>query len=395
MWGSVDSIYILLYAYHDIKSIRYTRRQFMKKKMLSILLAGVMILSLSACGGKETKEETKDNSGSETQEEKKEETAELEDTVVIYSTHAEELLEEVGDAFTEETGVEVEFINLKGELADRVRSEKENPQADIMFGGDAATYMQLQSEGCFAVTTPSWAGEVDDAFKDADGYWYGTIKTPVLMFYNSDVLSAGDAPTDWSDLADEKYKDQIVTRDSLSSSMRSVITALIYSISEKESEDAAWDFLTKLDANTKNYYNSGSMMYEAIGKGEASISIAVMNDIITNRDENGMPFEIVDAASGAITLTDCIAALNKAPHPNAAAAFLEFAGSAKAQAMVANDFNRIPVLDSALPDCPEWMKTSYPAMDLDWNAISQNQLTWLEKWETDFIDGAKAVASDK
>lgn len=367
----------------------------MKKKWLSAILAGVMVFSLAACGGQnedasqgEDKEETKQ------EETKQEETAEMEDTVVVYSTHPEELLEAIGTAFTEKTGVEVEYINLKGELADRVRSEKDNPQADIMFGGDAATYMQLNEEECFDAAEPSWASELSSDYKDADGKWYGTIKTPVMMFYNTEQMSAEEAPSDWSALAEEAYKDKIVTRDSLSSSMRSAITALIYSISENESEDVAWEFIEKLDANTKNYYNSGSMMYEAVGKGEAPISIAVLNDIFTNRDKNGLPVEVIDAESGAIVLTDCIAKIKNAPHPNAAEAFLDFAGSKEIQAMVANDFSRLPALDSALPDCPEWMQTEYKSMELDWTAIGKNQSDWLEKWETDYIDANKAVASE-
>ena len=103
---------------------------------------------------------------------------------------------------------------------------------------------------------------------------------------------------------------------------------------------------------------------------------------------------MIDAKSGAIVLTDCIAKIKNAPHPSAADAFLEFAGSAGTQAMVANEFSRLPALDSALPDCPEWMQTEYKSMELDWVAIGENQSDWLEKWETDYLDADKAVASD-
>lgn len=136
------------------------------------------------------------------------------------------------------------------------------------------------------------------------------------------------------------------------------------------------------------------MMYAALGKGEAAVSWAVLSDIITNQTKNEMPFEIIDAESGSVVLTDCIAAIKNAPYPNAAAAFVEFAGSKEVQAMIANQFNRIPTLDSALPDCPEWMQTSYKAMDIDWSNISKNQSQWLEKWETDVIDANKNVAKE-
>ena len=229
---------------------------------------------------------------------------ELEDTVVIYSTHSEKLLDAVAAAFTEKTGIKVESINLKGELADRVRSEKDNPQADIMYGGDSATYTILQGEGLFEPTFPTWRDELDPMFMAEDGSWYGTIKTPVLLFYNKDTMSAEDAPKDWADLVLPQYKDKIVVRDSLSSSMRSTICNLIDNITATQGEDAAWQYLADLDANIKNYYNSGSMMYSALGKGDADISWAVLSDIVTNRDTNGLPFEIIDAASGSVVLTD-------------------------------------------------------------------------------------------
>jgi iron(III) transport system substrate-binding protein len=337
-----------------------------------------MSLSLVAC----SKDNTEDNVS---------QTAELEDTLVIYTTHSEKMLEKISEEFTAETGVNVEFINLKGELADRVRSEKDNPQADIMFGGDTSTYMQLQEEGLYEKVETTWMNELDDSFKDKDGYWYGTIKTPVMMFYNTEVLSSDTAPKDWSDLANEEYKDMIVTRDSLSSSMRSTIGALIDYNTKTNNEDAAWTYLQNLNANTKNYYNSGSVMYQAIGKGEAAISIAVLSDIIDNKENNGMPLEIVDAESGSVVITDCVAAIKNAPHPNAAAKFVDFVGSAKVQAMIANEFNRIPTLNAALADSPAWMATEYKAMDVDWAVIGENQSTWMQKWETDIIDSNKTI----
>ena len=176
--------------------------------------------------------------------------------------------------------------------------------------------------------------------------------------------------------------------------MRSTICNLIDNITATQGEEAAWEFVRALDANVKGYYASGSMMYSAVSKGEAAISWAVLSDIVTNRDDNGMPFEIIDAASGAVVLTDCIAAIKNAPHPNAAAAFVEFAGSKEVQVMLANEFSRNPTLASALPECPDWMQTDYSALPVDWANISNNQLSWIEQWQNDVIDSSKNVAKD-
>lgn len=114
---------------------------------------------------------------------------ELEKKVVVYSTHGEAMLEMVAEAYTKETGVLVDFINLKGALADRVRAEKENPQSDVMYGAPSSVFLELKAEGLFDTFQPSWADKINPLFKDKDSYWYGTIQTPVMMYlqYGNDI----------------------------------------------------------------------------------------------------------------------------------------------------------------------------------------------------------------
>ena len=281
--------------------------------------------------------------------------ADLEDTVVVYSTHGESMLELVADAFEKKTGVKVEFINLKGELADRVRAEKANPQSDVMYGGPSSVYQELKGEDLFAKSSPAWADKLNPLFKDKDGYWYGTIQTPVLMFYNSDMMTKDEAPKDWADLADPKYKDQMVFRNALSSSARATFSALLQQYEKKDDLDAGWKYLKAVDANTKRYYGSGSLQFQAVGRKEAPISFAVLNSIVDNKIKNKMPLTFIDATSGSPVITDGIALIKGAKHPKAAAAFVEFAGSAPVQSMLANKFNRMPTLTDAMADAPAWM----------------------------------------
>ena len=70
----------------------------MKNKITVALLTAAMSLSLVACSNKENVSKNE----------------KLEDTVVVYTTHKEEMLEAISDEFTKETGINVEFINLKG-----------------------------------------------------------------------------------------------------------------------------------------------------------------------------------------------------------------------------------------------------------------------------------------
>ena len=106
-----------------------------KRKLRLFLMAVFAVVALSACANDNEKadDQSQDSAGN----------TQLEDKVVVYSTHSEELLEMVAEAFEEKTGVAVEYVNLKGELAERVEAEKENPQADVMYGGASNLFMDL------------------------------------------------------------------------------------------------------------------------------------------------------------------------------------------------------------------------------------------------------------
>lgn len=354
------------------------------RKIGSLILAMIMVFSFAACSSNEVEAEAIPA--------EEVVSVELEDKVVIYSTHGESMLELLADAFEKKTGVTVEFINLKGELADRVRAEKENPQADIMFGGASSIFMELKEEGLYEQYETTWANDLDPLFKDSENYWYGTIQTPVMMFYNSELLTAEDAPKDWSDLTKPEYKDQLVFRNALSSSARATYSSLLQQFENNDDLEAGWLFMQGMDANTKQYFGSGSLMFQALGRKEAGISFATLNSIIDNKIKNSIPLEVIDAVSGSPVITDAIGMIKGSKHPNAARAFMEFAGGVEIQALFANEFNRIPTLPAAIDLSPEWMgQMSFKVMDVDWANLAESQSEWMQQWDTEIKSTSKDV----
>ncbi len=310
--------------------------------------------------------------------------------VVVYSTHDEALLETVADAFTKETGIKVEFLNLKGALADRIRAEKQNPQADVMYGSPSSVFLELKDEGLFSPCHPTWADKINPLFKDKDAYWYGTIQTPVMMFYNTEMLSADQAPKDWYDLSKPEFKNMLVFRNALSSSARATYGALLQQFEMKGDLDKGWQFMKELDANTKNYYGNESMLVQAIGRKEAAISFMVLNSITQNQIDNKMPLKAIDATSGSPVITDGIALIHGAKHPEAGKSFIEFAGSAATQALLAQKFNRLPTHPDALAHSPTWMaQTHFKVMNVDWQDLASKQSAWMQKWDSEIKNAGK------
>ncbi len=142
--------------------------------------------------------------------------------------------------------------------------------------------------------------------------------------------------------------------------------------------------------NTKQYFGSGSLQLQAIGRKEASVSFATLSSVIDNRENNNMNLEIVNAESGSPVITDCIGLINGAKHPNAAKAFIDFAGSTEIQTLFADEFNRMPTHPAAIQNAPSWMgEIELNVMDVDWGALSSTQSEWMQKWDTEIKDSQK------
>jgi len=209
--------------------------------------------------------------------------------------------------------------------------------------------------------------------------------------YNNRLLTADQAPKSWKDLADPKWKNQLIIRYPLASgSMRSLYSALIYQYYKKDnSPQAGYDFLKKVDANTKEYSNQSTVMFQSIAKGEGTVSTWALPDIQTQIEKN-MPFSIVMPSDGSPVITDCIGIVAGAKNLAGAKAFVEYINSVDNAVEQAVKFNRMPTNADAIAKCPAWMREPFKVMDVDWNLLANKQNEWLKYWEEN-IRGAEKV----
>ena len=102
------------------------------KKLFSLLLCVVMVLSLVACGSKTDDTQTPD--------EPQDIAPELSGTMKVVATG--DVYGPLFDAFTADTGVEVECLSMSsGEVLSKLRAEGGTPSADLWFGGGIDAFM--------------------------------------------------------------------------------------------------------------------------------------------------------------------------------------------------------------------------------------------------------------
>ncbi|OIK10685.1 extracellular solute-binding protein [Bacillus sp. MUM 13] len=318
----------------------------------------------------------------------------LEEKIVVYSPHGKDILSEFEKKFEAKYNIDVEWLDMGSqEVLDRVRSEKNNPQADIWWGAPSTSFDQAKDEGLLEPYKPKYANTLADGFHDPKWYWTGTSQTPEVIMYNSKKVSKSEAPKDWDDLLDPKWKDKLIIRYPLASgTMRTIFSSMIYR-DYKDSKDPAegYKWLEKLDKNTKEYSANPEMMYNKVAKGEGVVTVWDMPDVVMLKETKNYPFEFIIPESGTPVLTEGIAVVKKAPHPKAAKAFYEFVNSPEAAKILAKDFYRIPTRND-IKDLPDWIKnTEIKSMDIDWSVFQKESDGWMKYWDENIKSGNKEI----
>ena len=307
--------------------------------------------------------------------------------LVVYSPNGKDLLQYYEQAFEKgHPDVDVQWVDMGSQdVLDRLRSERANPQADVWFGAPAETFARAANEGLLAPYRPSWSATLPVESHDSKDLWYGTYLTPEVIAYNSEVVPAADAPKDWDEVLDPKWKGKIIIRDPIpSGSMRAIFGAIILrELKRTGSTKAGFDWLRRLDANTKEYVITPTMLYLKLGQKEGLVSMYNMPDIVALRDKYPIASQI--PASGTPLLVDAIALVRGSKHLDAAKEFYEFVTTPTALQAAADKFVRIPARTDIAPDSlPPWIRQAraeIKPMALDQQLLADSLDSWMKYWD--------------
>src|SRR4029078_8950107 len=108
--------------------------------------------------------------------------------LLIYTPHGQDLLKDFVARYKQQhPEADVQFLDMGSrEILERVRVERNRPQADLWWGAAHTTFKTAADENLLLEFRPSWAEKVPDSSRDSQGRWYGTYETPQVIAYNSD-----------------------------------------------------------------------------------------------------------------------------------------------------------------------------------------------------------------
>ena len=361
------------------------------KKILALLLAGTMALSMAACGGGSSSSSSgsagagaADSTAEAAADSDLVAAAKEEGTLVVYGSCEEEYLAAACENFQEKYGIEVQYQRLStGEVQSKIEEEAGNPSGDVWFGGTTDPYNIAASEGLLEAYEAENASHlISDTFRDADGYWYGIYKGILGFMVNRDELERMgiEEPKDWADLLDPKYKGLIwLSNYNTAGTAKLVVNTMI----QKYGHDEGIQYLVDLDKNVQVYTKSGSGPSKNVGTGECVIGIGFLHDGITQIEDNGYGnIDLIIPSSGTSFEVGATAIFKGCKHPNAAKLWIEYALSPDCVELAAkNGSYQFLVIDNAEQPAvaADFGLDPNNVMEYDFEDAKENTTTYVEE----------------
>ncbi len=317
--------------------------------------------------------------------------------LTVYSPHGKDLLGYFETEFEKaHPTIDVQWVDMGSqEVLDRIRAEKDNPQADLWFGAPAEAFDRATKEGLLEPYIPTWSNSVSVEGRDSGDHWYGTYLTPEVIGYNTEVVKKEDAPKDWDDVLDPKWKGKILIRDPIASgTMRAIFGAIVArSVAQTGSPEAGYEWLRKLDANTREYTLNPTILYQKLGRQEGVITLWDMPDIATLQTRLNIPVDYIIPSSGTPLLVDGIAMVKGSDKVAEAKLYYEFVTTPEAMKAAAVKFLRIPArTDIAQADLPQWIQDAnrqIKPMTVDRKLMADSLNAWMKYWDSNIRNSGR------
>ena len=239
--------------------------------------------------------------------------------------------EQLANAFRKDKpGIDIEMTRLaSAALIERFATEFAAGRnlADVVISFPDERMFDGMKGGWMA----AWVPPELKAFPPAVNYknqnvLFNIQSTREVIIWNTQKVKAADAPKEWADLFDPKWKGKV----GMNPPWRSVVIQGIIAYWEKV---GLGDTAAKLKANNVRFFEGSGGVIQAVIRGD--VQIAELTDIPLNAAlSDGAPVGFVYPKSGTTLAKSYIFVTAKAPHPNAAKVFSNWLLTAKGQELL-------------------------------------------------------------
>jgi iron(III) transport system substrate-binding protein len=302
--------------------------------------------------------------------------------LTVYTAIEADQLKGYQEAFNaDHPDIEINWVrDSTGVVTAKLLAEKDNPQADIVWGLAATSLMLLKSEGMLEAYAPKGVDLLSKKFVDSANppTWVGMdVWSATIAFNTVEAEKHGlPKPSCWKDLTNPVYKGFIVMPNPASSGTGFLdVSSWLQLFGEEE----GWKYMDALHENIGVYTHSGSKPAKMAAAGEYPIGISFDYRVATEKS-NGAPVELILPCEGLGWDMEASAIIKGSKNAEAAKTLLDWSISKKAMEMynqgyavvampgVAKPVEHLPAdLESHLIDNNfEWAATNRDAILAEW-----------------------------
>lgn len=197
--------------------------------------------------------------------------------LVVYTAIEAEDLKKYAATFNEDhPDINIKWVrDSTGIVTAKLLAEKNNPQADIIWGLAATSLLLMKSEGMFHPYKPKGIEYLDPKFYDSDPVpsWVGIDAWVAAISYNTVEGKKHGlvAPQTWWDLTKPIYKGHVVMPNPNSSGTGFLdVSSWLQLFGEK----GGWAYMDLLHENIARYTHSGSKPAKLAAAGETVIGVS-------------------------------------------------------------------------------------------------------------------------
>lgn len=267
-----------------------------------------------------------------------------------------------------------------GIITAKILAEKDNPQADLIWGTAATSLMLADQAGIIEPYAPQGLDRVRAKMRDSNKvpHWVG-IKAWMTGFCVNTIETKAlklPHPESFADLVKPVYKGHLIMPNPNSSGTGFLTVSAIL---QMMGEEKGWAYLDKLHANISRYTHSGSKPCKLAGAGETPIGISFAYRGFKQKAK-GEPVVTMFPKEGSGWDVEANALVRKATIKAAAKIFLDWAVSPEVMKAYGKVYP-VTAYESGNP-IPEGFPRNPEAQliknDFDWAA--KNRMRILKEW---------------
>ena len=298
----------------------------------------------------------------------------------VYSIIHDEETEALTKLFTDKTGIPVSYLRATtGELVNRVITEKNDPQADILLGGASSYHIQADKEGALESYASPLAKNLPSYAVANDNTWTGFCVLTLGIGVNSkrfaEKFPGTPLPKTWEDLLNPIFKGEIVLNNPAASSTGYIF---VQNQLQRLGDEKGWEYLLALTKNVGQFPDSGSAPAKLLGTGEYALGVSYLH-ALAKYNAQGFSVKPIAPPQSAGDV-DCVSIMKNTKNLSAAKKFVDFMLSVEAQELMSEFTFTAPVNPEAKAVSGSIAISDIDLIDYDVQKASSEKAVVLDRW---------------